>query len=183
MEDYDNRINRNIFGFENMINDFEKGLEQYLTEGYTLKNNSEIIYQDPENADQISKARKSIRSSMAISIIVLVSLVAMLIGMIIIGSNIGWIIFMGIFVAIVGFAMYKDRPGKQIKIMKSKAVCKYRVKIGSASSKNYNYFVTVIPDNEVKTIYRELQVSKKDYELIQEGTPIMVVKGGKACIL
>lgn len=179
-------IKRKIESFENYMNDLENGLEKYLTEGYILKNNSEIIYQDPENDEQIAKARKSIRNNMTISIIVFVALVATLIGMIITGTSIGWVIFMAIFVAIIGYVIYKDRPGKQIQIMKGKAIHKYRRRLQTASgsiSQNYNYFVTVIPDNEEKTIYRDLQVSKADYELIENGTPIMVVKGGKACIL
>lgn len=54
----------------------------------------------------------------------------------------------------------------------------------SGASRRYTYYITFVPDNGEKVLYKNIQISSKDYKQIQEGTKVMVVnKGPKACIL
>lgn len=171
-------------GFEDFAK-MEELMQKYLSEGYRLGSNSEMVYQDPENSIIAKEASRASRKPMIISIIVLIAMAATFAAMIVTGSDIKWTIFMGVVVVAIAIFVFKDIPGKSPKVMKATAIFKNKRFSGSlqdSARRTYTYFVTVIPESGEKIIFRDLQVSREDYEQIQEGTPILVVKGGFACI-
>ena len=68
-----------------------------------------------------------------------------------------------------GIAVYKDT---------------HLLNSGASRNRRYMYYITFVPDNGEKILYRNIQISEKDYIQVQEGAKVMVVnKGPKACIL
>lgn len=175
-------------GFEELqaqINEMQQLQIKYEKMGYVLGNESQIKYQDPENDEQRSKARKSYGKNAAITGIVTVLFLAVFIAMIVTHSKIGPTILVGLICGLLIYLFVKDLPKKHVQIMKATAIYKYQrmSHSGSSSHRTYTYFISVIPQDGEKLIFRDIQVSSEDYYKIEEGTPVMVVKGGNATLL
>lgn len=57
---------------------------------------------------------------------------------------------------------------------------------GSGRNKGRTYYVTVRPENGDYILYKDIQISKKDYHYVAEGSPVLVVKTGlsaRACTM
>ncbi|MBR2704436.1 MAG: hypothetical protein IKE91_03105 [Clostridia bacterium] len=148
---------------------------------------SEIVYQDARSPEDEKKARK-----IAIQFNLFIGLFFVVFGTItvltfITDTTILVKALLTVITGIIGYVFLKSIFEKP-KVTYGRAVYKYRRLVGHVgsrrSAKRYVYIITFIPDNGEKKIYTGVQASQKDYEQIQEGTPIIIVnKGPKACIL
>lgn len=148
---------------------------------------SQIQYQDARNDEDKKKARK-----VGLHYDILMTVFFVVFAIVTVLTFIGdtGILLKLLLVAItglIGFLLFKSLLVKP-KVAYGKAIYKQRRLVGHVgsrrSAKRYVYLVTFIPDGDEKVLYKGVQVSRKDFEQIQEGTPIMVVnKGHQACIL
>ena len=72
---------------------------------------------------------------------------------------------------------------KKLQVFTGIAVYKQIIRSDIHSKKVY-CTISIIPENGEKVIYRDINISKKEYNRVAEGTRVMVVnKGNKAIIL
>ena len=174
-------LNINKDGLQELQKQFNNLTEiskKYANLGY--EKSEHINYRNPENEIEESFVKKAnINTFIFLMIITAIFLVTFIVSFIT-DAKISIKILLGGIVLICGFFTYKSISTKELMI--GKAIYKERKRDTSGKRRSYMYFVTII-DEKNKLIYSRIQISKNDYELIEEGTPILVSKGsGKGYI-
>ena len=174
-----NTINKDsIKELQKQFNNLTETSKKYANQGYEKTAN--IIYRNPENEqEEIFIKKVNIKTFIFLMIITIAFLVTLLISFVTDAKIIVKII-VGVIVLISGYFTYKSISTKELMI--GKAVYKERKRSTSGKNRSYTYFVSVADDKN-KKIYTRIQISKKEYELVEEGTPILISKGsGKGYI-
>ena len=165
------------------LNEMSELREQYAD--YKLAHISSAQFYDPETEEQKTKANKVVKSVLAVYYMISVVFIASFIGAIFLSTQIIVTVLIGLIMVFV-VALTLGAQFKKVQIFKGKAVYKQArlVRVTSKRRRNYTYVISVIPDSGEKVIYREIQVSKNDFDQIEEGTPVMVINSvNRACVL
>lgn len=174
-----NSINKDsIKELQKQFNNLTETSKKYANMGY--EKTTHIIFREPADEIEESFVKKvNIKNFILLMIITAVFLVTFILSFVT-GAKIIVKVISGIIILISGYFTYKAISTKELMI--GKAVYKERKRSTSGKSRSYTYFVSVA-DEENKLIYTRIQISKNDYELIEEGTPILISKGsGKGYI-
>lgn len=140
---------------------------------YMNPNSGRIIYHDPENEEQASIAVKAKAKLLAFMSMIVILLLIFTVVAVTDGNKTTAAILMCAFTAIViGFTVRIACIKPQVVI--GRAVIKTK-QLRQGSGRRFSYHVAIAVDKPEKTIYSGINVSRKDYEIIQEGTPIIVV--------
>lgn len=168
-------LNINKDGLQELQKQFNNLTEiskKYASKGYKK---SEIInYRSPKDEIEESFVRKAnIKHFAFIFFVALIFLICFLVS-IITSVKIYIIILLGLTTVICSYFAIKSLTTKELMI--GKAIYKERKRNTSGKTRSYMYYVTIV-DEKNKLIHSRIQISKNDYELIEEGTPILVSKG------
>lgn len=141
----------------------------------------EIVFHDPENDEQAKIASKTKRK--AVTWISISDIVLLLIFIyVIVTKNKFIVIFLMGAITFAFMAVTTKIIKTKVQVAIGKAVIKIKQREFD-KKKTYYYYVAVAVDEPKKAIYSRIQVSKKDFEKIHEGTPIMIINLGKAVVL
>lgn len=170
-------MNLNKDGIEELQKQFNNLTEiskKYSSLGYKKSDN--IHFRKPATEEEENFIKKAnIKTFTFLLVITLVFIITFIISFIT-GAYIIIKILLGLIVLASGYFTYKTISTKDLMI--GKAIYKERKRNTSGKRRSYMYFVTVI-DEDNKLIHSRIQISKTDYELIEEGTPILISKGSK----
>lgn len=140
---------------------------------YINPNSGRIVYHDPENEEQASIAAKVKSKLLCMMTMTVVLLLIFTIVAITDGNKTTAAILMCAFTTLfIGFTLRIVCMKPQI--VTGRTVIKTK-QLRQGSGRRYSYHVAIAVDKPEKTIYSGINVSKKDYEIIREGTPIIVV--------
>ncbi len=132
-----------------------------------------IAYYDPENEEQASIAAKVKSKLLCMMTMTVVLLLIFTIVAITDGNKTTAAILMCAFTTLfIGFTLRIVCMKPQI--VTGRTVIKTK-QLRQGSGRRYSYHVAIAVDKPEKAIYSGINVSKKDYEIIREGTPILVV--------
>ena len=141
---------------------------------------TEIVYHDPETKEQEEKARAIQKKTSRLIYIVTACFLLMLVLTIATEKELWKILLMAAVTAVPSIFAVRAATRK-LQVMTGKAVYK-QAKVQDIATQRKLYYVSVIPDSGEKVIYTLIQISKEDYEKVEEGTPVLVVDQ-YACIL
>ena len=178
-------MNFNFQAVDNMFEELETLSAKYSD--YQGLPASKIEYGEARNQDDYQRAKKISKNYDIFIIIFFVIFAATTVGSFF--TDAGFLV-RALLIActgIVGYVLAKTLF-KETKVAYGKAIYKQKRLAGHIgtrrSARGYIYLITFIPDNGEKKLYTGVQISKREYEQIEEGTPVMVVnKGPRACIL
>ena len=168
-------MNINKDGLEKLqkkFNDLTELSKKYSSMGY--EKSTHINYRNPENEEEEKFVKKAnIKHFLFIFFCTLVFLICF-ICLLMTKGNILFKIIVGLVTVVCGYFSIKSITTKELFI--GKAIYKERKRSTNKKRRSYIYFVTVI-DEENKLIHSQIQVSKKDYDIIEEGTTVLISKG------
>ena len=157
---------------QKQFNNLTETSKKYVSMGY--EKSEHINYRNPKDELEESFVKKAnIKHFAFIFFITIVFLVCFVVS-IITDSKIIAKVLLGLITLGCGYFAFKSLTTKELII--GKAIYKERKRDTSGKRRSYMYFVTII-DEENKLIHSRIQVSKNDFDLIKEGTPILVSKG------
>ena len=168
---------RNLFEIAYNVDSVHELVGRYV--GYTKRNANELEYHEPENDEQLAKA-KAVRKRVltgfsAITAAFLIFTVLMAVT----GNKLYLVAIMVIGTLVLAF-MTLRLMRQTAQVTEGKVVLKhYDRKLGS-KKKTY-YFVTAAIDYPEKVICTRIPISKADYEKVKEGSPILLVKALNSC--
>lgn len=177
-------MNFNFQAVDNMFEELETLSAKYSD--YQGLQASQIEYEDARNQDDYQRAKKISKNYDIFIIIFFVIFAATTVGSFF--TDAGFLVraLLIVCTGVVGYVLAKSLF-KETKVAYGKAIYKQKRLArhsGTRSARGYIYLITFIPDNGEKKLYTGVQISKREYEQIEEGTPVMVVnKGPRACIL
>lgn len=156
------------------FNELTEISKKYSSKGY--KKSDQVIYRSPINEMEEAFVKKAnIKHFAFLFFITMVFLICFILSLLT-GAKIIAIILLGLITLVAGYFSIKSIITKDLMI--GKAIYKEVKRDTSGKRRSYNYFVTVI-DEENKLIYSRIQISKKEYEIVEEGTPILISKGSR----
>lgn len=168
---------KNLFEIAYNIDSLNELAGRYV--GYTKRMANEIEYHEPVNEEQLAKA-KDVRKKprLAFLAITVLFLIASIFG-VVTGSELYFnliVIFCTIFLAVMTIRLMRE----EIQVTEGNVVLKhYDRKIGS--KRKTAYYVTAAIDYPEKVICTRILISKADYEKVDEGSPILLVKALGSC--
>ena len=168
-------MNINKDGLEKLqkkFNDLTEISKKYSNMGY--EKSSHINFRNPENEDEESFVKKvNFKHFLFLLLFTLIFLVCF-VCLFLTKNNVMPKVLIGIVLVGCGYFLVKSLTTKELFI--GKVIYKERKRSTNKKRRSYMYFVTII-DEENKLVHSQIQVSKNDYELIEEGTKILVSKG------
>ncbi len=154
---------------------YENGMELEIPVEYSEymnPNSGRIVYCDPEDEEQAAIAAKVKAKMLFMMTIVVVFLLIFTVVAVTDGNKTTAAILMCAFTALfIGFTVRIVCIKPQVAI--GRAVIKTK-QLRQGSGRKFSYHVAIAVDKPEKTIYSGINVSRKDYEIIQEGTQILV---------
>ena len=179
-------FNENLENMVSAVSNMQEVSAKYAD--HESKNASQIVYHEPADAKQASIAAAVRRKTAALFIVGAVVFTAFTVFAFVTGQSITAALVMAVLSAVLIFTVFRILSGTP-QVMTGIAVFKYeRIGSGSGTGKNTarTYLISVKPDSGERVIYKNIQISQKDYAKVAEGTPVLVVKTGataQACIL
>lgn len=150
------------------LNDLSK---KYNNLGY--KKSSKINFYKPRNDIEQLRIREINNKMIVPFTLVSIILLILFVLSFFVKAKIYGIIIMGILTLICIYLTLKVKSNDELMI--GKAAFKERIRVPKHSKKIYNYYVSVV-DEEDKLIYTRILVNKEDFDLIEEGTIILISK-------
>ncbi len=168
-------INKNgIEELQKKFNEITEISKKYSKLGY--KKSEVINYRKPINKDEETFVKKNNIKVFGFLLFITIVFLATTIFSIILGSNVFVEILCGLITIVCILVTIKSIRTDELFI--GKAIYKERERISKKGKISYMYYTTII-DEENKLIHTRIQVSKKAYEIIEEGTIILVSKNTK----
>lgn len=156
------------------FNEITEISKKYTNLGY--KKSQDINYRKPiDKTEEVFVKKNNIKVFGFLLFVTLVFIITF-IACLICGSSIWIDILLGLIVGVCIYVTIKSITTTDLFI--GKAIYKERERISKKGKVAYRYYATII-DEDNKLIHARIQVSKKDYEVIEEGTTILVSKGTK----
>lgn len=163
---------------QQQFNNLTEISKKYASKGY--ERSEKIHYRNPQNKIEESFVKKANIKHFAFLFFITFIFLLCFIFSFIVDSKVIIKILLGMMILVGAFFSIKSITTKELMI--GKAIYKERKRNTSGKKRTYMYFVTVI-DEENKLIHSRIQVSKIEYEIIKEGTTILISKGsGKGYI-
>ncbi len=165
--------------FETAYNDVSLNEMAAKYYGYVSRSPKDIVFRDPDNQEQLKKAKKIRRKvllmvSIATVIFFLSGVLAFLNG-----NKPSLVLFIGIFT--LGLFVYTlFLLCQRTQIATGRVVLKH-VNNTIGSRKRNTYLVSVAIDYPEKIICTDIQMNLDDYERSSEGTPVLLVKNFTSC--
>lgn len=160
------------------FNEITEKSKKYSDLGYEKSN--KVIYRKPENKIEEEFVKRVNFKSFIFFLIFTIAFLASFILVLISKPSILLILITVLPTIAGGYLTF--RSVKSNELMIGKAVYKERKRNTSKKTRSYIYFVSVL-DEENKLIYTRIQISKLEYDRVEEGTPILISKGsGKGYI-
>lgn len=157
------------------FNEITEISKKYSNMGY--KKSQTINYRKPLTKEEEIFVKKANIKSFALLLFITIVFIITLVASIISGTSMWVEILLGIIVLICIIVTVKSITTTELFV--GKAIYKERERQSSKGKVTYRYYVS-ITDEENKLIYTRIQVSKSDYEVIEEGTVILVSKGTRS---
>lgn len=168
---------KNLFEIAYNIDSVDELVGRYV--GYTKRMAKEIEYHDPENEEQLAKAKAIHKRVLKGFSVITVAFLIFTILMAVTGNKLYLVAIMIICTLVLAVTTLRLMRQKA-QVTEGKVVLKhFDRKIGS-KKKTY-YFVTAAIDYPEKVICTLIQISKADYEKVEEGTPILLVRALDSC--
>lgn len=160
------------------INEITEISKKYASMGYKKSDN--INFRNPKDEIEEAFVKKANIKHFAFIFFITIIFLLCFIFSFIVDAKVIIKILLGIMTLLGAFFSIKSVTTKELMI--GKAIYKERKRSTSGKRRTYMYFVTVI-DEDNKLIHSRIQVSKIEYEIIKEGTTILISKGsGKGYI-
>lgn len=156
------------------INEITEISKKYASMGY--KKSDQINFRNPKDEVEEAFVKKANIKHFAFIFFITIIFLLCFIFTFIVDAKVIIKVLLGIMTLVGAFFSIKTITTKELMI--GKAIYKERKRSNSGNGKHrtYMYYVTVI-DEENKLIHSRIQVSKIEYEIINEGTNILISKG------
>lgn len=164
----------------NLLNQMqERAVRYYDYKPYTV---NDIPYRDPVSEEEKSKAKKIINKKKRMFVWASIAMIAVWIVSLFCAEGLLIKALMLVMVVVVVGIGIKISSGK-VQVFTGIAVHK-QIRHQNIGSKKVRCIVSVIPESGEKIIYTDVNISKKDYDQVTEGTRVMVVsKVNQAIVL
>lgn len=163
---------------QKQFNNLTEISKKYAKLGY--EKSDHINFRNPENVDEEDFVKKANIKTFIFLLVITLIFITTFIFAFIVDTKLLVKILLGVISLLCGFFTYKSISTKELMI--GKAIYKERKRDTSGKRRTYLYFVTII-DEERKLIHSRIQISKTEFDIVEEGTPILVSKGtGKGYI-
>ncbi|MBO5530567.1 MAG: hypothetical protein J5970_04140 [Bacilli bacterium] len=156
------------------INEITEISKKYASMGY--KKSDQINFRNPKDEIEEAFVKKANIKHFAFMFFITFIFLLCFIFTFIVDAKVIIKILLGIMTLVGAFFSIKTITTKELMIGKAIYKEKKRSNSGNGKRRTYMYFVTVI-DEENKLIHSRIQVSKIEYEIISEGTNILISKG------